>query len=130
MGMRGARDRMGCRMAAGILLAVLCGQAHAQTQVQNSALASLPDGTDIAEGNNSDSVEVVVYAVALAKSADPVDGTPVAVGATINYTISATVSGGATTTEPVAVTDTLGPGLEFVTPLPPECVANGSVLEC
>jgi len=67
--------------------------------------------------------------VSLAKSASPASGTPVTVGATIQYTVSATITGGPTT-GPVVLTDTLGTGLQVVTPLPAGCAAIGQLVGC
>ena len=128
--MQGLRYRRIAKTMGLVLLALACAPANAQTQVVNTAEVTLPDGVSDADpGNNSDSATVDVYAVALAKSADPASGTAVAVGDTIDYTITATVSAGATTSEPVVVTDTLGPGLQVASP-PTGCTQSGSTLTC
>ncbi|CAN7687605.1 isopeptide-forming domain-containing fimbrial protein [Variovorax sp. LjRoot130] len=48
------------------------------------------------------------------KSASPASGSAVLAGQTITYTVTATVTGGATT-QPVVLTDTLSTGLTFGT---------------
>ncbi|AKC86671.1 hypothetical protein WQ53_07755 [Pseudoxanthomonas suwonensis] len=111
------------------LLACGAVPAHAQTQVQNGAQVSLPAGVADDPSDNSDSVTVGVYAVALGKTASPASGTPVAVGDTIQYTITATISAG-TTAAPILITDTPGPGLQPVTPLPAGCTQAGGNVEC
>ncbi|WP_237054050.1 DUF6923 family protein [Marilutibacter chinensis] len=56
--------------------------------------------------------EVAPATIGVAKSADPVDGSQVVPGQTLTYTLTATVAT-AFTTEPLVLTDTLGPGLTF-----------------
>jgi large repetitive protein len=68
--------------------------------------------------------------VTVNKSADPVSGTAVTAGQTINYTLSVEVSDSATT-DAVVLTDTLGAGLTLdAGSLPIECGAVGQVVTC
>lgn len=121
---------MSCRTwARAVALLLLAGlglaSAHAQTQVSNTATVALPVGADDPDpGNNTSAVLVDVYAVSLAKSASPASNTPVAVGDTITYTFAVTVPAGATTTDPVVITDTLGAGLDF------EAVTSAGAFSC
>ncbi|KRG79577.1 hypothetical protein ABB30_00150, partial [Stenotrophomonas ginsengisoli] len=72
---------------------------------------------------------VVQPVVTVAKAATPASGTAVQRGDQISYTLTATVSGAATVTA-TTLTDTLSPGLDFVTPLPAGCTASGRVMSC
>ena len=117
--------------AAGLaLLALGCAPALAQTQVQNTATVTLPAGVDDTNPSNNSAVALVdLYAVALGKTASPASGTPVAIGETIQYTITATVSGAATGVDFVAE-DQLGPGLAVSGTLPAGCVAVTAGVNC
>ncbi|MBT2325937.1 DUF11 domain-containing protein [Variovorax paradoxus] len=64
-------------------------------------------------GNNAAEAKVAVWAATQSKSASPMSGSTVVAGQTITYTLSVEVTGGAPTTAPIVLTDTLGAGLTF-----------------
>ncbi|MBN8728049.1 MAG: DUF11 domain-containing protein, partial [Xanthomonadales bacterium] len=69
-------------------------------------------------------------AVTYAKSANPANGTVVAAGDTIGYTLTVNVANSATLSD-VVLTDTLGSGLTLVPgSLPAGCSAAGNVVTC
>jgi large repetitive protein len=105
--------------------------ALAQTQVQNTARVDSTDGTtDPNTPNNVSTVTNDVYAVTVAKSANPASGASVRVGGTISYTLTVTATG-ATTTSPATFTDTLSAGLALVAgSLPSQCTASGQTITC
>ena len=68
--------------------------------------------------------------VTYAKTADPADGSVVAAGDTITYTLTVDVAGSATLSD-VVLTDTLGSGLSLVAAsLPAACDVAGQVITC
>ena len=67
--------------------------------------------------------------VRVSQKSDIPDGTPVTVGQQIHHTIMANVTGSATTS-PTKVTQTFGPGMKLVGPVPKGCVAIDQGLEC
>jgi len=108
-----------------IWLAFSGAQAFAATSAANTATIAPPAGvTDTVggcdsatppncTGNNTSTATVGVWAVTVVKSANPASGNAVVVGQTITYTLTATVTGGATTADTV-LRDTLT-GLTFGT---------------
>jgi fimbrial isopeptide formation D2 family protein len=77
-------------------------------------------------GNNTSSATIDGWAVTVSKGANPASGSAVLAGQTITYTVTATVTGGATT-QPVVLQDTLSTGLTFGTVTAPGVfVAAGS----
>lgn len=105
--------------------------ATAQTSVQNTATLAVPAGqTDANPGDNTDSVDVQVYAATVAKSGSPADGVPVAPGDTLGFTLTVTVTG-ATTAAATVFTDTLSSGLTLVAgSLPAGCTGAGQSTQC
>ena len=99
-------------LAGALLLAAALGTAHAQ--VSNTARIDTPAGIDDADPGNNASTVVTPLAgsVATTKSASPASGTTVAVGQTITYTLTTTVSDGPLAT-PLQLGDALGTGLAF-----------------
>ncbi|MDQ8050858.1 OmpA family protein [Luteibacter sp.] len=99
-------------MAALLLSTALCASAFAQ--VSDTARIATPAGiTDSNPANNTSTVVTpLAGTVASSKSANPVSGSTVAVGQTIEYTLTTTVSG-APLANPVTLSDALGAGLAF-----------------
>ncbi|CAN7671071.1 hypothetical protein LJR290_005331 [Variovorax sp. LjRoot290] len=111
-----------------IWLAYAGAQAFAATTAVNTATIAPPAGvTDTVggcdsatppncTGNNTSTATIGVWAMTVVKSANPASGSAVLAGRTITYTytVTATVTGGATT-QPVVLTDTLSTGLTFGT---------------
>lgn len=99
-------------LAGALLFAAALGNAHAQ--VSNTARIDTPAGiADADPGNNTSTVVTpLAGSVATTKSASPASGTTVAVGQTITYTLTTTVSDGALAT-PLRLSDALGTGLAF-----------------
>jgi uncharacterized repeat protein (TIGR01451 family) len=91
----------------------------------------LPAGqTDANPGDNSDSIDVQVYAATIAKSGSPASGVPVAPNDTIGFTLTVTVTGTATAADTL-FTDTLSPGLTLLPgSLPPGCSGSGQSAVC
>ncbi|MGQ4583607.1 DUF7507 domain-containing protein [Lysobacter sp. F60174L2] len=106
--------------------------ASATGSVDNTATVTAGGTvTDPVPGNDTSTsiTPVIDSSNSVAKTASPASGTVVAVGDTIAYTLTTTVSG-ASTTDPIVLTDTLDAGLSIITPLPPECSQAGQVLTC
>ena len=114
-----------------LVLLALNGPLSAQTIVENAASVQLPAGqTDANPGDNSDSIDVQVYAATIAKSGSPASGVPVAPNDTIGFTLTVTVTGTATAADTL-FTDTLSPGLTLLPgSLPPGCSGSGQSAVC
>ena len=105
-------------------LALALTPAFAATSATNTATIAPPaglqdinGGCDAATpptcaGNNTSFATVGVWAVTVSKSANPASGSVVIAGQTMRYTLTATVTGSATTAATV-LTDTLGANLTF-----------------
>src|SRR5690606_20235614 len=76
-----------------------------------------------AAGNDCTETTPIGPVVTVAKTSDVGDGTAVAVGQTLTYTVEVLVANAATSA-PVTVTDTLGAGLDFGT------VTGAGAFEC
>ncbi|MDH5823899.1 OmpA family protein [Luteimonas sp. RD2P54] len=96
--------------------------ADAQTQVENNVEPT--NGICQTCGT----VNPVDPTVTINKSVDVGNGTEVAVGDILTYTITATVAN-ATSTDPEVLIDTLGAGLTLG-PMPAGCTASGQVVTC
>lgn len=114
-----------------LVLLALNGPLSAQTIVENAASVQLPAGqTDANPGDNSDSIDVQVYAATIAKSGSPASGVPVAPNDTIGFTLTVTVTGTATAADTL-FTDMLSPGLTLLPgSLPPGCSGSGQSAVC
>lgn len=95
-----------------VALGMFSASVHAQ--VSNTATIDAPAGvTDSNPANNTSTVVTpLAGSVVSSKSANPASGTTVAIGQTITYTLTTTVSDGALAT-PLRLTDVLGTGLSF-----------------
>ena len=80
--------------------------------------------------NPTRTVSTSLASTSVSKTADPVDGTLVARGQQIDYTLTVSVASGRTT-EAITLTDTLGAGLTLVPgSLSAGCSANGQEVTC
>ncbi|WP_133621671.1 SdrD B-like domain-containing protein, partial [Hydromonas duriensis] len=77
---------------------------------------------------SSCSVSHPLWSVVTNKTSDAAAKKNVRIGDTINYTVTSTITGGASTRD-VVLTDTLGTGLTLSS-VPAGCSASGSVLSC
>ncbi|WP_160170670.1 isopeptide-forming domain-containing fimbrial protein, partial [Luteimonas huabeiensis] len=86
--------------------------AASATEIVNAV--TFPNGAIdcSAPGNDCNETTPLGPTIAVAKSADPADGTAVAAGQAITYTLTVTVANAATRSD-VVLTDTLGAGLTF-----------------
>ncbi|WP_407353712.1 DUF6923 family protein [Luteimonas sp. R10] len=96
----------------------------AETQVENNVVPT----NGVCE-TDCGTVNPVEPTIRTGKSVDMGDGTPVSVGDTLTYTLTAVVANAATT-EPEVMTDTLGDGLTLVGTPPAGCAASGQVMTC
>ena len=104
--------------------------AAATTSVSNSVV---PSGGPTCVAASDCTVNNPVTKTTIIKTASPAAGSPVAVGGVITYTLTSTVTGGATTAVQT-LTDTLGTGLSFgaigANPGGYTCTTAGSVVTC
>jgi uncharacterized repeat protein (TIGR01451 family)/fimbrial isopeptide formation D2 family protein len=133
----------GCSVAAQVVTCVLDGgaavgnhtfvypatvNADATGSVGNSVVPSGTDNPTCAVGACATTHPIMATAVTVTKSSNPISGTTVAPGDTINYTLTVAVANSVTTGD-VTLTDTLSAG-QTPGAMPAGCSVAGQVVTC